>query len=778
MTAPPGRTGIDKFGIGQPVSRKEDPRLVTGRGRYTDDIALAGQVHMHVVRSPHAHAELGAVAGGAARALPGVLAVFTAADVARDGLGDLPCIYRVDNLDGSQNVQPPRPLLARGRVRHVGEAVAVVVAETAQAARDAGDLVEVAYEPLPSTTDTARATDAGMFPVWDEAPDNVCYDFGVGDEGATEAAFAAAAHVVSLDLVNNRLVPNYLEPRAALAVYDPARERYTLYTSTQSSHRLREILADAIFDVADDRIRVVTPDVGGGFGGKINVYPEHALALWAAQRLGRPVKWSGDRSQGFAADTHGRDVTTRAELALAGDGRFLAYRCHSNANMGAYLSNVGTIIHTAYAVMQTTVYDIPAVHVGVRGVFTHTAPVCAYRGAGRPEIVYRIERLIDLAAARLGMDPGALRKRNFLAPEAMPHTTTLGMVYDSGEFAAGLDRARELADWAGFAARREAAERAGKRRGIGVACYIDECAAPLLRPEETVLRFEPDDTVTLLIGTQSNGQGHETAFAQILADRLGIPFDRIYVREGDTGDTELGGGGLGSRSTTIGGGSVLAAADDAIEKARAPAADMLEAAASDLEFEGGGFRVVGTDRAVGLFSVAARMREKGEALGALGRFVTEAPTFPNGTHICEVEVDPETGAVGIVKFTVVDDFGNLVNPLLAAGQVHGGVVQGIGQALVEEAVYDPDSGQLLTGSFMDYAMPRAADVPMLDTDWNVVPCRTNPLGTKGAAEAGAIGAPPAVIAALTDALSGYGIDHIDMPATPAKVWAAIQRARA
>ena len=763
-----------KFGIGQPVSRKEDARLVTGRGRYADDITLEGQVRMHVVRSPHAHAELRAIAAAAACAVPGVIAVLTETDLAEDGLGNLPCIYRVDNLDGSKNVYPPRPLLARGRVRYVGEPVAIVLAETVEAARDAGDLVEVAYEALPCTTDTARATDDGMPQIWDQAPGNVCYDFGVGDKAATDAAFAAAAHVVSLNLVNNRLVPSYMEPRTALAEYDPGLERYTLYTSTQSSHRLRESLAGEIFKIPDDRIRVVTPDVGGGFGGKINLYPEHALAMWAARRVGRPVKWSGDRSQGFAADTHGRDVTTRADLALAEDGGFLAYRCQSNANMGAYLSNVGTIIHTAYAVMQSTVYDIPALHVGAKGVFTNTAPVCAYRGAGRPEIVYRLERLIDLAAARLGIDPGDLRKRNFLTPEAMPHTTTLGMVYDSGEFAAGLDRARELADWAGFEVRRAAGRRVGKLYGIGVACYVDECAAPLLRGEETVVRFESDDTITVLVGTQSNGQGHETSFAQILTDKLGIPFDSINVREGDTQDTELGGGSLGSRSMTIGGGSVLAAAQDVIEKARAPASDLLEAASGDLEFDGGGFRVAGTDRAAGLLEVAARMRENGDGLVGLGRFVTEAPTFPNGTHVCEVEVDPETGAVRIAKFTVVDDFGNLVNPLLAAGQVHGGVVQGVGQALIEQAVYDPDSGQLLTGSFMDYAMPRAADVPMLDTDWNVVPCRTNPLGTKGAAEAGAIGAPPAVIAAVVDALSDYGITHIDMPATPANIWAAIQ----
>ena len=768
---------MQKFGIGQPVSRKEDPRLVTGRGRYTDDITLEHQVRMHVVRSPYAHAELGAIDNAAAQSLPGVLAVLTAADVIADGLGNLPCIYRVDNLDGSQNAYPPRPLLAQGRVRYVGEPVAIVIAETVEAARAGGDLIEMEYESLPCTTNTARTTDEGKPQIWDDAPNNVCYDYGVGDHAATDAAFASAAHVVSLDLVNNRLVPSYMEPRAALAEYDPDSERYTLITSTQSSHRCRESLAAEIFKVPEDKIRVVTPDVGGGFGGKINVYPEHALAMWAARRIGRPVKWSGDRSQGFTADTHARDVTTRADLALDKDGQFLAYRCQSNANMGAYLSNVGTIIHTAYAVMQTSVYDIPVAYVGVKGVFTNTAPVCAYRGAGRPEIVYRLERLVDLAALELGIDAGDLRKRNFLRPETMPHTTALGMVYDSGNFAAGLDQAKALADWGAFSTRRAASEHEGKRRGIGVATYIDECSAPLLRTEETVIRFEPDDTVTLLIGTQSNGQGHETSFAQILTDKLGIPFDRINVREGDTEDTQLGGGSLGSRSITIGGGSVLVAADNVVEEAQVPASELLEAAVSDLEFSDGVFRVVGTDRTISLFSIAARIRENGgDGLIGLGHFVTEAPTFPNGTHICEVEVDPETGAVEVVKFSVVDDFGNLINPLLAAGQVHGGVVQGVGQALIEEAIYEDGSGQLLTGSFMDYGMPRASDVPMLDTDWNGVPCRTNPLGTKGAAEAGAIGAPPAVIAALVDALADYGVTHIDMPATPAKVWSAIQQA--
>ena len=769
---------MQKFGIGQPVSRKEDPQLITGRGRYTDDITLENQARMYVVRSPHAHADFGAIDADAARAAPDVLAVLTSDDLLKDGLGNLPCIYRVDNIDGSQNAYPDRPLLAHGRVRYVGEPVAIVIAETIEAARDAADLIEIEYAALACAIDTARATDPGMVQIHDEAPHNICYDFGVGDKTATDAVFSTATHVVSLDLVNNRVVPNYMEPRAALAEYDQGGGQHTLHTSTQSSHRFRETLAGEIFNLPEHRIRVVTPNVGGGFGGKINVYPEHALVMWAAKRVGRPVKWTGDRSQGFVADTHGRDVTTHADLALDAEGKFLAHRCESNANMGAYLSNVGTIIHTAYALMQTTVYDIPAAYVGVKGVFTNTAPVCAYRGAGRPEIVYRLERLIDLAARQLGIDPGDLRRRNFLKPDAMPHTTTLGMVYDSGDFAAGLDRAKGLADWSGFAARRASGDAAGKLRGIGIASYIDECAAPLLRAEETVVRFESDDTVTLFSGTQSNGQGHETSFAQILNEKLGVPFECINVRQGDSEDTEIGGGSLGSRSITIGGGSVLVAADNVVAVATEPASDLLEVAASDLEFVDGTFRVVGTDRTVGLFDVAAKMRERGgPGLVGLGHFVTEAPTFPNGTHICEVEVDPETGHVDVVRFSVVDDFGNLINPLLAAGQVHGGVAQGVGQALIEEAVYDDESGQLMTGSFMDYGMPRASDLPMFDTDWNIVPCRTNPLGTKGAAEAGAIGAPPAVIAAVVDALSDLGVTHVDMPATPGNVWQAIQRAQ-
>ncbi|MDA0262305.1 MAG: xanthine dehydrogenase family protein molybdopterin-binding subunit, partial [Proteobacteria bacterium] len=628
---------MEKFGIGQPVSRKEDPRLVTGRGRYTDDITIDNQVRMHVVRSPHAHADLGEIRTDAALAAPGVLAVFLGGDLVADGVGNLPCIYRVKNVDGSQNVYPPRPLLALGRARYVGEPVAIVVAETVDAARDAADLIEIDYNPLACSTDTGRTTEPGAAKIWDNAPRNICYDFGAGDRVATDAVFAAAAEVISLDLINNRVVPNYMEPRAALAEYDAVKDHYTLHTSTQSSHRFRETLAGEIFKISEEKLRVVTPDVGGGFGGKINVYPEHALVLWAAKRVGRPVKWTGDRSQGFVADTHGRDMVTRTELALDESGKFLAYRCQSNANLGAYLSNVGTIIQSGYADMQTTVYDIPAVYVGVRGVFTNTAPVCAYRGAGRPEIVYRLERVIDIAARKLGMDPGDLRRRNFLSAEAMPCTTALGMVYDSGDFAAGLDQAKDLADWQGFETRRATAKHDGKLHGIGIASYIDECAAPLLRAEETIIRFEDDDTVTLLIGTQANGQGHETSFAQILTDKLGVPFDRITVREGDTRDTEIGGGGLGSRSITIGGGSVLVAADKVIEIAAATAADILEVAASDLEFGSGEFRVAGTDRLAGLFEIAAKMRDTGgDGLVGTGRYVTNAPTFPNGTHICEV----------------------------------------------------------------------------------------------------------------------------------------------
>jgi len=767
-----------KFGIGQPVTRKEDWRLLTGAGRFTDDLDAADASHLYVLRSPHAHARIARIDLGRARSRPGVRAVLTVDDLDRTGVGGLPCLYPVENRDGTRNVTPPRALLARGRVRYVGEPVAAVVADTPQLARDAADAIDVIYEALPAVVDARRALETDAPLLWNEAPGNRCFDYSLGDETAVARAFAKAAYVATLDVVNNRVVPSYLEPRVALAHYDPVADRYTIHTGTQSAHRFREYLAQHVFKVPEPRIRVVTPDVGGGFGGKINVYPEQALALIAAKLIGRPVKWVGDRSQTFLGDTHGRDNVADVALALDRDGRFLAFRCLAHVNLGAVLSNVGTIVPTGYTALQTSVYDIPVVYIRVVGAFTNTAPVCAYRGAGRPELIHRLERAIDVAAGGLGVDRIELRRLNLVRPQAMPYTLPLGLTYDSGDFPGLLDKARTAAAWDEFPARRAAAACRGVCRGIGIALYIDECAGPILRKEQVIIRFDANERISVYVGTQANGQGHETAFAQVVADRLGVPFETIDVFEGDSDATRLGGGGLGSRSMTIGGGATLAAVRTVIDRARPIAADLCEVAVADLVFTDGRFTVVGTDRSVALIDVARSHRDRfGAPLAGEGEFGTSAPTFPNGCHICEVEVDPESGHVDVVRYVVVDDFGRIVNPLLAAGQVHGGVAQGIGQALIERAVYDDRSGQLLSGSFMDYALPRAADVPTYETHWHDVPCTTNPLGAKGAAEAGAVGAPPSVISAIVDALAAYGVTHIDMPATPETVWRAIHAAR-
>ncbi len=764
-----------KFGVSQPVTRKEDQRFLTGTGRYTDDINLPGQAHAFILRSPHAHAVIRSIETSKAKAAAQVLCVLTGEDVAADGLGDVPCIAAVTNRDGSKSPVPPNPLLKRERVRHVGDAVALVVAETLDAARDAAELVAVDYDPLPVVTDTARAAGPDVPLVWDDAPNNIVYDWSTGDEAATEAAFAAATHVTRLDFVNNRVIINSMEPRGAVGSHDPAGDSYTLYTTTQGGHYVRDVVAGSILDVAPERVRVVTPDVGGGFGMKLFLYLEYALTLWAARRVGRPVKWTCDRSQAFVSDTQGRDHVTHAELALDADGKFLAVRAQTYANMGAYLSNFAPSVPNKR--MQVGVYAIPTAYVAYKGVYTNTVPVDAYRGAGRPEAIYLIERLIDVAARELAIDGAELRRRNYIPADAMPYTTCLKVTFDSGEFARNMDDAMALAGWKDFAKRREAARSRGLLRGIGMAYYIDITGGPLIGGEDAVLRFEEDDSLTAMVGTQASGQGHETPFAQILVDRLGVPFDAINVREGDTDDTPSGHGSGGSRTIMDGGGAVLVAADDLIDKAKPIASELLEAAASDIEFADGRFTVAGTDRSADLLSVAAAARKgNGGALIGGGTFTPEASAFPNGCHVCEVEIDPDTGVVALVNFTAVDDFGRVVNPLTLAGQVHGGVVQGVGQALIENTVYDEGSGQLLTGSFMDYGLPRASDIPTIAVDWNEVPCPTNPLGVKGAGEAGAIGAPPAVVNAVVDALAGLGITHVDMPATPERVWRAIRAA--
>jgi carbon-monoxide dehydrogenase large subunit len=776
------RAGMKQFGIGQPIRRIEDRRFLTGYGRYLDDIATSRQAHAAILRSPHAHARIRALDIAAAAASPGVITVLAGADLAKDGLGTIPCATGLTNRDGSPIAMPPRPALAQGRVRHVGDAVALVIAETAALARDAADEIAVDYEPLPAMTDTAHALDPGQPAVWDEHPGNRCFEWEVGEAGPVQRAVAAARHRISLTLVNNRVIVNSMEMRGAIGEYDPGEDAYTLWSSTQGSHFVRNLLAEHVLKIPENRIRVVTPDVGGGFGMKLFLYPEHVLVLWAAKKVGRPVKWVADRSEAFVTDTQGRDNVTRLDLALDDELRFTGLSVEIVANMGAYLSNFAPEIPTfSGAVMHSGVYAIPAIHVVSTGVFTNTVPVDAYRGAGRPEAAYALERLIDVAARRLGVTPDELRRRNFIRPAAMPHTTPLGLVYDSGDFGRNMQDALAAADAAGFAARRAESRARGRYRGLGHAVYIEQSGFP---PDEFAeLRFDPAGTLTLLMGTQSSGQGHQTAYTQLAAERLGLSFDKIRVLQGDTAMIGFGRGTGGSRSLPVGGAALMHAADKLIDKGKKIAAHMLEAAEADISFDDGMFAIAGTDRSVSLDAVARAAFNPAQLPPGLepgfaesGHFTPPQPTFPNGCHLCEVEIDPETGHIDILRYLVVDDFGVVINPLLLRGQVHGGIAQGVGQAMLERTVYDPESGQLLTGNLTDYAIPHADTLPALEFSYNVVPCRTNPLGVKGAGEAGAIGAPPALVNAVVDALAELGIDHLDMPLTPERLWRAMRDA--
>jgi carbon-monoxide dehydrogenase large subunit len=765
------------------VRRKEDQRFVTGAGRYLDDIKLPGEAYAYVLRSPHAHARVTAIDVTAAKAAPGVIAVLTGADAEADGVAPVPCLAPIPVKAGAPAQSfPRRTVLATDRVRHVGDGVALVVAETLAAAKDAAERIVVAYESLPAVTDLQAAASPGALQIWPEAPGNVNFIWEDGDRAKTDAAFAKAARIVEIDVVNSRVVPNSMEPRGAIAVHDASAESYTLYASSQGAHLLKEILCGAILPKADPaKIRVVTPDVGGGFGMKIFLYPEYVMLLWAARRTGRPVRWVAERSEGFLSDTHGRDNLTHAALALDGDGRFLGIRVATLANLGAYLSNFGPFIPTeAGKGMHVGVYAIPAAHVEVKGIFTNTVPIDAYRGAGRPEAAYMLERLVEKAGRVTGLGAAEIRRRNFIPSAAMPYKTALGHTYDSGDFRANMEAALAAADSAGFAARKAASARRGKLRGLGISYYIEVCGGAPGVP--ALVRFEPDDTVSVIVGTQSNGQGHETAYSQIVAERLGVPFAKIIVRQGDTELAKSGSFTGGSRSVPVGGAAAQMAADVAIEKGKAIAADLLETASADLEFRDGRYVVAGTDRAVGIFAVAKAAREgtgvpdaTPQALMGDAEYTPEVATFPNGCHVCEVEIDRDTGAAALMRYTVVDDFGHVVNPLLLGGQVHGGIAQGIGQALLEGTVYD-DAGQLVTASFMDYAMPRAGDVPAIDFRWNEIPCSNNLLGIKGCGEAGAIGAPPAVINAIIDALADLGITEIEMPATPQRLWERMRRA--
>ena len=770
---------MTKFGIAQPVRRVEDPRLLVGHGQYTDDLTLPGTLHSVVLRSPHANARVLSVDTAEAAAMPGVVAVYTSKDLDADGIGTRPCAVPIKNRDGSPRKSPPFPVLATGQVRFVGDAVAFVVADTEPHARDAAEVIAVDYDVLPSCTDLGAALDEGSPRVWPDAPNNTCFDWDIGDKAQVDGLFAGAAHVSRLTVVNNRVVVASMEARACLATFE--NDRWTLTTNTQGGWSIKEMLAKAIFNVEPDRFRVVTPDVGGGFGMKLFLYAEHVLACFAARKLGRPVKWTSGRSEAFLSDTHGRDNITLGEIALDADNKFLALRTRNVANMGAYLSNYGPFIPTlAGTKVLASVYGFQAIYANVIGAFTNTVPVDAYRGAGRPESNYVVERLIDQAARDLKMDRVELRRRNMVSPSSMPFTSAMKQTYDSGDFGRVMDAALAKVDWAGFETRRAEAARRGRRRGIGMAYYLEATGgAPTERAE---IRFADDGFVDVFVGTQSTGQGHETAYVMLTADRLGIDGEKIRIKQGDTDTIPTGGGTGGARSLYSEGAAILATTDSVVEKGRRAAGEALEAAQADIVFENGRFSVVGTDRGLDILELAARQRERaasgGEAttLDSIEVAQIENGTFPNGCHMAEVEIDEDTGSLSVVRYVVCDDVGKAVNPLIVRGQVHGGVAQGVGQATMERTAYDKESGQLLSGSFMDYALPRAADLPDIEVDLIEVPCGTNPLGVKGAGEAGAVGSPPAVMNAIVDALSGAGVNNVDMPATPEVLWRALHAA--
>ncbi len=773
-----------KFGVGQPVRRFEDSRLLTGRGRYQDDVTLPRQCHAVFVRSPHAHARIRAIDTEAASRAPGVVAIYTGADYAADGLGMPKANMPRKKADGSPMFAPQRPALVVDRARYVGDPVAMVIAETLEQAKDAAELVAVDYEALPSTTSTADAAEPGAPRVWDENPDNISHTLERGDRASTDAAFARAAFVVRRRYVITRVHAQYMEPRGALGSYDAFEDRYTLHADVNYPHRVRNMLANTVFKVPESKVRVVCNDVGGGFGAKGWQYVDHRLTLWAARKLGRPVKWKCERSEVILADEHGRDNIGEIELALDEDGQFLGVRLHMLASIGAYIASDRQLLTPFGQIITLTgVYDIPAAHVTIDAVLSNTNPTAPYRGAGRPEAIYLIERIIEAAASELGIDPVELRRRNVIQPQAMPYKAALGPVYDCGEFARNMAIGLEASDYAGFAARREASRAAGKQRGIALVNAIEQAAGPV--PEYAEIRFQPSGSAILLLGTKTHGQGHETSFKQILFEKLGVDPADVHFIDGDTDRVAFGMGSNGSRSMVTGGTALVLAADKVIEKGKKIAAQMLEAAVDDIAFADNAFSVVGTDRSVGLKQVAmaafqpARL-PKGVEPGLIesATYAPERATYPNGCHVCEVEVDPETGKVELLAYLVVDDVGTVINPLTLAGQIHGGVAQGVGQVLMEQVVYQPESGQLLTASFMDYAMPRADTMCNVAIRGNPVPTATNLLGVKGAGEAGCVGALPAVMIAVMHALAPLGVRELDMPATSERVWQAIQDARA
>lgn len=765
---------FEKYAVGQSVPRTEDPRLLRGEGCYSADLSLDGQVYAYVYRSPYAHGTIRRLDVNGALAAPGVCLVLTADDLTAEGIGELPCAAAYQSRDGSPLIKPVRPSLARGRVRYRGEAVAMVVAESLSAAKDAAECIELEMDELATVTDPVAALRTDAPCLHEEAPGNLALDWEFGDAETVDAAFASAHHVTRLKLRNNRVVVAAMEPRAIVAEYDAGQARYTLHSQSQGVFGLRNGMA-RVMGVAPEQMRVRTGDVGGSFGMKGAPYPEYAPALLAARRLGRPVKWCDERSDSFLSDQHGRDSWAEAALAFDAEGTLLAGRVVSYANLGAYLTAVGPNMQTGNIRKNfPSVYRLPALHVRTYSAFTNTTPVGAYRGAGRPEGVYYMERLLDNAAREMGIDRVALRRRNLVGPGEMPYAAVSDLIYDSGDFPAVLDRALSLGDWSGFDRRRGEAARRGKLRGLGIACYLEVTGPP--GNEMGGIHFLPDGEIELVSGTLNYGQGHAVTFAQIVSDKLGVPIERIQLTQGDSDRLIAGGGTGGSKSVIAGGAALLAAADRVIEKGLTAAADVLEASEADIEFARGEFRIAGTDRAIDMLALARARGAHGE-LDAELAMETPPSAFPNGCHIAEVEVDPATGGMVIARYIVVDDFGTLVNPLLVEGQVHGGIAQGVGQALMEHTAYDGQA-QLIAGSYMDYQLPRANDLPSFEFGSHPVPALTNPLGAKGCGEAGTTGSLPAVMNALVDALHGAcGETHVDMPATPECVWRLLRTQR-
>ena len=756
---------MKKFGIGQPILRSEDIRFITGKGLYTGDITLENQLYMYVLRSNVAHGKIISMEIEEAKNAKGVIDVFISKDLENDGITPLDTNFKAKNKDGSEMVAPKRNAIAKDNVRHVGDPIAIVIAESLELAKNASELIIVDIEELPSNTSTSKARDSNSPIIWKEAKNNVCFDWDMGDENAVDNAFAKADKIIDLNLTNNRLVPSPMEVRCVVASYDPDNEKYELRCSSQGVHSLRARISE-VMGIDEEKLRVITTDVGGGFGMKIFNYPEYVCALFASKKIKRPVKWVADRSESFISDTHGRDHVTSAKLALDDQGVFLGLKVHTVANMGAYLSNFAIFIPTlAGTAMLTGCYKTPAIYVNVIGVFTNTPAIDAYRGAGRPEAAFVIERIVDKAAKETGLGPLEIRRRNLIKSEEMPFKTALNHTFDSGNFASNMEIAAKKANWDSFKDRREESLQNGKLRGIGLSTYIESCAGG--GPEEATIILENNGDITVHIGSQSNGQGHETAFTQIICEFLDVNPEKVKIIQGDSDIISFGSGTGGSRSVPVGGAAIKIASEDIINQGKNIAANKFGVEVDEISYKESIFLVEGKNLNISIEDLA---KESSKPIIASHQWSPPNFTFPNGCHICELEVDKETGKVEILKYTVVDDFGLIINPNLLAGQVQGGIAQGLGQALLENTIYDQDNGQLLSGSFMDYAIPRADDLTNIDIEWNMVPCETNPLQIKGAGEAGAIGSPPAIIYALVNAFKDYNIDHIEMPATSHKLW--------